>query len=72
MLTGGEWQQGAEETRLVLLNYGLRGLLGFTSCEEGEPENAAWTVEVVFPVSDKWSCPKLSIQKPIRFSSPNY
>lgn len=55
MLTGGERQQGAEETRLVLLNYGLRGLLGFTSCEEGEPENVAWTVEVVFPVLDKWS-----------------
>lgn len=55
MLTGGERQQGAEESRLVLLNYGLRGLLGFTSCEEREPENAAWTVEVVFPVLDKWS-----------------
>lgn len=46
---------------VVFLNYGFRGLLGFTSCEEGELENVEWTVAGVFSVLDKCCRSKLTI-----------
>lgn len=60
--SGGDW-----EWYFWIMRSG--GLLGLTSCEEGELENVEWTVASVFSVLDKCCRPELTIHYPF---SPSF